>query len=773
MADDRSMSDPLAPSSAAGREALRWSQRALEVLTDPAPRTDAETTDLVGALRSDDAVERRAAQSALLAFEYSACGLTAADLAEAIASVARFRDDVVPVRQLLEETLETPLAPATREAVLGLFQGEPSVWRGWRIDLLRHVCAWSPEALSLDRLIGVGAADLDAGERDALLSEVLEPTLALRLEELEVAHLERLARHLGASPRWRLTLAVLGENPSASPAVRRWAGERLAGQLPWRAELRSALSDRPLRLLVLENLIQGQGDEAVRIGPLLQGFLAAFPELEVTLITPRPHLWESPRLRVLPIADPGAEAAVEGEWEIVVDLYEPRVVGLNHRPELHERLAAAMERYPPTLLIRGDHGATRFIYPEVRLGGRQVAGDLGVFVASVRQIYAPCHRLLIELGLPWLPAARGADRALCDPLVGSPSAESEELWHRLLPASRPRVLVNPFGGAREYKGFTRDQLDLLAVELAALVGEGVQALVLPTGTPWVTGDLLDGLVARLDGATRRHLAIAPDPAGDPRDAAPLHLRERPDLCHADRVMRLFKHFAARADRVVAIEGWLGHVAAQLGRPLRLVLMAHSFSLDWHPPGRVELCSSLSPATCEVVRSRDSLAASSPPLPRRKRRLVLERALEGLAGPLPAEPHLEALARAAASREPGIRAAAARAMGALRPAPIGQLVALLSDPAPHVGSAAAVSLLRCAQEGLGVPVPRPTLEAYDAIARQRWPKVFDLGTAALPALAVAAQGEGEIIADEARRVLEALVRQKFTAARGSQEETPGS
>src|SRR5262249_39448220 len=153
------------------------------------------------------------------------------------------------------------------------------------------------------------------------------------------------------------------------------------------------------------------------------------------------------------------------------------------------------------------------------------------------------------------------------------------------------------------------------------------------------------------------------------EAARLRLLERPELAPADRVTRLFKYFAAYADLVVTVEGWMTHLAYNLGRPFRLYLAAQSYSLDWHPWGRGP-GQRLVPRLSE--RSRARYAASDllgkrdpPPLPHRPRKGLLGLALAGLArARLP--DGVDLVRRAAASQDYDVRAFSIAALRRARP-----------------------------------------------------------------------------------------------------------
>jgi hypothetical protein len=236
-------------------------------------------------------------------------------------------------------------------------------------------------------------------------------------------------------------------------------------------------------------------------------------------------------------------------------------------------------------------------------------------------------------------------------------------------------------------------------------------------------------------------------------------------------MRLFKYFAAYADLVVTIEGWLGHLAGQLGRPLRLVLMAGSYEADWYVPTVTELSSSLTGRSGRA-ESPELLGASvRAPLPRRARRVLLAAVLGSL-GPVTQKETAAILLPAVRSRDPELRAAAARGLGAQLPASpaVAALLGCLEDPEPPVRRAAARALLSRKVADARVPT-RETLLAHEAISRQAWKEVFALGDAALPALAVALAGRYEPVRREARWAMGRLLAGRAAARRQELQPAP--
>jgi hypothetical protein len=759
-------------SATAPPDATHWGRHALAALRRPLPLSPADSRALRRALAAADHGARRAAQSALLARHYGGSPIAWADVSSALTGFAEHGGDPRPLSSLVGALAETPLAEEALDAALRWFEpGLAGLLVATRIDVLRQLLTWNPQALTLPRLVALLASDLRAPERSQLLGEVVEPVLLVRAEEIPASLLPRLRDVARDLPRWRYTLAALAGLPRASAATRRWAAAEIAGAFPWAATSRAALPPSP-RLLLLQNLVSGQGDECIRIGPLLQGLLAALPDLRGTVLTPRPHLWEHPRLHVLDLADrPAAIAACAEAWDVVVEMVDRDTgIELNVDVSISDALRDALVQRSPALLVRGDQGATQFLFTEVRFAGREIGRALGLCSRGARQVYDPTQRLAAELGLPWMPAAWGGGREH-DPLVGTSSPEAERLLAALLPAARPRALVNPFGGAKAHKGATPDRLDILARELAALVDEGYQALVLPTGTRWVSRALLDDLARRLDAVTRAHVAFAPDPAAEAGEAVSSGLGERPDLAHADRVMRLFKHFAAGADLVVAVEGWLGHATAQIGGTLRLVAGLGAFGPDWYPPGPREVTSALSRGALATVRASDRIEPEGrPPAPRLLARQVLVSCLEALPE-LPAAEALPVLLTVARSPGPFPRRAAIKALARVRPWPVDAVTRMLADPDPHVAAAAAEALLGAQAHGIAIGVREGTLRAYIAISRRRWQDIIDIGDDALPALAHAVTGDGDLLVVEARRVMTWLLAARRQGAFGTSR-SPG-
>ncbi|MEM6795691.1 MAG: hypothetical protein AAF725_17075, partial [Acidobacteriota bacterium] len=215
-----------------------------------------------------------------------------------------------------------------------------------------------------------------------------------------------------------------------------------------------------------------------------------------------------------------------------------------------------------------------------------------------------------------------------------------------------------------------------------------------------------------------------------------------------------------ADQVVAVEGWVCHLASLLGRPVRMVLWAGSFSPDWYPRD-ARWASGLS-AGCPP-RSLDLSAGAAPPVLGLADRGLLSLALgaEGLSD------HT-LVSRLFASVDPEIRVLALGAAAAgLESQALAEIATRgLGDPAAAVRAAAATAWLGRPDLRKSWPAAPETLEAHRWIAAENWPRVADLGPAALAALALAARGERNFIRRQAKRLLEAVLRERAEARSGA-------
>jgi hypothetical protein len=752
---------PSQPILAAGRDRLAGELET--ALIRPAELTPAAFDAIVDAFDSRDATGWAAALAAML---YARPDLARPTLIDRLAALLLSDDVGEPVLDAaaiaLQALAATDLAAPAISALLEILPraGLAPTSRARLIPLLRTYASWRPELLAVEATIELAGQPPLRAYRDVLLGHVLEPLLARAPERVTGASLERILVAFSDSPRLPYTLRMIGERRQVAPVVRRQAAELAASAFPARTIARAVLTRQPLDVLVVLNVRIGQGDEIIRLVALLEALLDGNPQARVVIVTPRPYLYDHPRVRPVHIRHRlDVDAALAERHDGVVHIHEPGWPEVAWDPALDARVRELIAAQRPALVITGDVGYNHFVYRSVALDGREISAERALDRLTVDNVYDPCHRLLAELGV----RGRVAEEAPAGPsvLTGQPSADAERAWAEItagLPA--PIALVNPYGGARRIKGYPPERSDRLAHELTGLVSEGYGVVLLPNGTPWGTREATTAVVERLAPDVRRRVAVAPDPAeADP--ARRIATGERLELAYADRVMRLTKYFAASAALIVAVEGWLPHFAYALGRPFRLVLQAQSFGLDWHPPLRgpgQRLVSAISSHGDRVIH--DALGAMDPPpLPASHRKPLLLAALRGL-HVLDDGRAVSILVHALGSEDHDVRAAAVAGLGLLLPAEPARrhLLEALRDREPPVRLAAAEGLLASGDDYAAALGPRfhEYLTVHRDIARQNWAPVLKLGSAALPALFVAADGQNDAIRREARYVVARLL-----------------
>jgi hypothetical protein len=766
-----------------------------DALTDPASLQPATLRPLCSAIHIDPpgvastqdvsvtggsaVAEARLALDALAAVLYARPELVDDALLDRLAALAR-TDPLPPdiastLAKVLRFLAASPAAPRAWVRLGGLL-ADPSLNPAVRdrlLPLVEDFVQWREDLVGLDGVLAVAESAPLAGHRAFLLDYGVERFVFCSPEAFTEDRLQRLSALFADAPRYRHVLYALAARRALARGVRALLARQLDGHFPLHATAGAILAGGPMRLLVALNVGMGQGDDVVRLVPLLQGLLDANPALTITLITHRPYLYDSPRLRAVAIADDtAAEAVLREPYDGVLEFFQPGWPAFTFRAALHPAIEGVRLARPPAFVVEGDLGRASdkypgdrspFLYQRVELGGSDIAEARGLDQKSHRSIYEPGLRLLGELGLP----QRAAEEPPLTPsvLTGVPSPDAERAWESLAAGDtaaprRPVALLNPFGGSGPTKGFL-EQSALLAAEIAGLVDEGYRIVLLPNGTDWGGLAAIGDVLARLEPAPRAHVVVAPNPK-EADEAKQLTLQERPELKYEDRVTRLFKYFTVYADLVVTVEGWLAHFAYNLGRPFRLFVAAGSFSSDWFPHGRSrsqQLTTTLSPYSRAAHSDAGLLRAGDPPpMPHRPRKDLLEVALAGLGRAGGAEA-VVLLQRALASPDCDVRTWATAALGqCASETRKAALLGALDDPWPTVVREAADALLRegldCSRE-LGTRF-REQLQLHADVVRRNWEVVRLAGPAALPALFRAGKSENEDVRSEARALLRQLL-----------------
>jgi hypothetical protein len=574
---------------------------------------------------------------------------------------------------------------------------------GALLRTLRYARTWRPDLLDLDAILDLAACDHLASHRGFLLRYLVEPLM-----------LAGVARPVPA---------LFGEE---AKYLRYLLGQ--GGAFPLHARVRVGLQRGPKRVLAVHNIDDGQGDELVRMVPLLQSLLDCNPELEIVALTRRLYLYDHPRVRPVSIRDEAAANELLAQrFDLVIDFFETNVMRVNYVPGLELRLRAHVGKARPFLFLSAIKGYNHFVFHTVAIDGRNFAARLGLDRARTGGIYDPTLRLIAELGLP---ARVGQQKpAAGSILTGAALPEADRLWESLVGGTtRPIAIVSPFGGREPLKGYTAPAFPDLARELEALVDEGFTVLLLPNGTPWGNASAAREVAARIDPGRRHHLRLAPDPAGEP-DAA-------------DRVMRSFKYLVERSDLAVSVEGWMTHMAYLLGRPYRMVMLPYSHPPQWHP----------SPASGnQRVLPSIALRDTVFPAPRYPRKDQLLLVLDGLRT-APIDEAARELDAAMASPDRQIREAAVRAWTAHLPDARARdaLLQGLRDKAGPVRLEAAAAFLDRRIDltrELGGDY-EPILRCHSWIAERRWGEVLRAGKVAHYPLCVAMDDEDDVIRGEA-------------------------
>jgi hypothetical protein len=601
---------------------------------------------------------------------------------------------------------------------------------------LRFIACWHAKSIDLDRTIELTRLSHLSNQRLFILRYVIERLAWADPSSLTPRLLERVLAVFGRDPEIKY-LAYLMQVHSTD-------------QFPLHRSVGRDLGSGPRSVLVVHNIRDGQGDEIARTGSLLQAFVDHNPELRVVIITRRSYLYDHPRIECVPIHDDArVERALAGRYDVAIDFYEPVVTRANYRPELEARLREFIRKTRPPVLISSLKGYNRFVFETVSIKGRDWASRLGLNTQRIDSTYETSQRLIAELGLPlrvW-PSSEPSVFAAAD------DQEATSEWKRLtMNSNRPVAVVNPYGGIERLKGFTIETRSALVKELEALVEEGYRLLLFPNGTPWGSAGFLTDVVAELPQEVREHIVIGPDPGA-------------PSNPGSDQRMRCLKYFMKFADVIIAVEGWMMHMAYHLRKPCRVVMMPYSHSFNWQPFGSAcqTPASTLSFALEPQSVVCDSLAdGCEPPLaryPRKEHLLLVLRGL-GLAGTSDA---MTVLRRAAKSPDREVRLAAYEALLKHEGQDVQVAVlAALNDKYALIRKTAALFLLgsKCNFERQLGPNYISVLNAHVAIAESRWQDVLRDRKSAIVPISIAIEDENDDIKHDATWALKELMGARF-------------
>jgi ADP-heptose:LPS heptosyltransferase len=657
--------------------------------------------------------------------------------------------------------LTTPVAARAVEATVTILSrpNQPSHVYEALVGALRHAVTWAKELLDLETLAGLSEFEHLSSHRDYLLQEIVEPCIYAAGETATPEALARITQLYGESDSFKYCLYNVKSRSDFRPDVRELASRLLQGRFSLHEEIARRLGSGSRRILVVQNLNDGQGDEIVRTVPLMQALLDFNPAIEIILMTRRVYLYATPRITVIPLKDRDRiTALLDQRFDAVIDFFEPTMLEVNRDPDLEPLIQDYVRRHRPFLFVSSTNGYNHFVYEQVYVDSRPVARSLGLDRPRVKNTYETTLRLIAELGLPM---RCGEDPPATDwVLAGLSWNEAEAAWRELVRQNtegRPVALLNPFGGAEPLKGYVERQMDKLSAMIRQLIREKFYVVLLPNGTPWGAASLAAEAIRRLEPHEQAQVVVGPDPACG-SDAAPHTVPGAPALTHPDRVVRMVTYFIRFADLIVAVEGWMVHAAFCLGKKYRMLMMAYSYPDRWHPYA-VTRHQQIAPGLLQCAYPSLEKESAALPILEQPRKFILLLLLRefGNAGDAQA---LELLRRAARSEDRDLRQAAALSLGRLKTAEVEQeLISLLQDPFRGVRADAASALLKMQEEQGTRPgdLPREYLLVLVASGHElrNWATIISVGEAARPALELALQDDDPVVRREALQVMRVL------------------
>jgi len=664
--------------------------------------------------------------------------------------------------EVMNFLLTTPVAARAVEATVTILSqpNQPSDVYKALMGTLRHAVTWAKELLDLETLLGLSEFEHLSSHRGYLLQEIVEPCLYAAGEAVTPEALARIAQLYGEAGSFKYCLYNVKSRSDFRSDVRELASRLLQGRLSLHEEIARRLGSGSQRILVVQNVKDGQGDEIVRTVPLMQALLDFNPALEIILLTRRVYLYATPRITVIPFKDRDRiTALLDQRFDAVIDFFEPIVLEGNHAPDLEPLIQDYVQQHRPFLCVSSPNGCDHFYYEQIHVDSRHMAQSPGLDQHRVKNIYENTLRLIANLGLPM---RCGEDSPVTDwILAGLPWNEAEAAWRELdrqNTEGRAVALLNPFGGADPLKGFVERQIDKLSAMIRQLIRENFYVVLLPNGTPWGTASLAAEVIKRLEPHEQAQVVVGPDPACG-SEAAPHAVPGAPALTHPDRVVRMVTYFIRFADLIVAVEGWMAHAAYCLGKKYRLLMMATSYPDKWHPYV-VTRHQQIALGSLQCASPSPEEERTAPPILEQPRKFILLFLLREFGNVGDAQA-LELLRRAGRSEDRDLRQAAALSLSKLKTADVVQdLISLLQDPFRVVRADAASALLKMQEQHGPRPgdLPREYLLEFVANGNEtrHWATIVRIGEAARPAVELVLQDDCPFVRRQAllvKRILD--------------------
>lgn len=341
----------------------------------------------------------------------------------------------------------------------------------------------------------------------------------------------------------------------------------------WHGPIERLLAKGAKKVLIVQNIDDGVGDEELRVMPVLNGLLAFNPDLQVTVVTGKPDLYNHPRINIISMNElfsSGIQQAVQlqtAAYDAVINFYDENLPYYSHSIEM-----AVRTRNKGGLFITTGKGREdSFTFDKVFIHGVEYASSLGLDQPRVESVYEPSFRLLAELGIPI--SAVGAFPREGSAMTALPYVYAEELWAGAMKELKnenhaaPVILFTPYGGQLEAKGFTRSESDRKELQeyMTKFVEKGFKVVLLSNGTTWGSLEVAQESRAGLPETVRSSVAVV-------------------DMKKDFRVPTYFSFYA---DFNLTVEGKMGHTAGNIGKPFREFLRPGASDRKWIPYGQAE------------------------------------------------------------------------------------------------------------------------------------------------------------------------------------------
>jgi len=329
---------------------------------------------------------------------------------------------------------------------------------------------------------------------------------------------------------------------------------------PHQERIRNLIGSGPKKVLVVQGIHDGQGDELIRMVPLVQGLIDLNPELEFTIYTDRPYLYsENEKITVKSIRDVHA-LSTEGFFDVIInhfDAHQKYVWGID------SLVSIIVDSSNPSIYIRTSKSSDNFVFEEVSVEGTSVNVPKD---PTRHNVYDAVSKLSAEFGLP-LRAGTQNPKGY-NLILGEGDLLAERWWKENVVMKnnegRPVIGFNGFGGEALEKGYSNPKE--MAEDISALVDVGNFVVIFTNDQKWGTYDKSKEIFDGLSPKQQRSVVIAPQPS---------------------EAGTSIKHWVAKSDNILTVEGGMMHLAYNLGRPFTVILKSAAGSPKWIPALRGE------------------------------------------------------------------------------------------------------------------------------------------------------------------------------------------